>query len=283
MCSYIFRPQTRTSTKQGNRSTKKNNGVNKSLSIGKPRLNESLVEKISKDEFKTKQENKKQTSDVSFLSQLSVEGSKKIPKRPKSSQSFGMKNEKGRKLIENFKKVFKDKKLPKSEEKQSKKQYQSNHENIQNDDIFEKIKPRSKSKENNKADSLTEPIKVKLDSQKAALSVYQTRAGHRDSPSQPHQHIKKNSLRDQARPNVQMPPSKVFPKELALINKILITEKQKGTNKNTDILGLGVGNKKMMFISKGKILSKSVCIDVFFFALTGYRITNCRLTNFFIL
>ena len=74
--------------------------------------------------------------------------------------------------------------------------------------------------------------------------------------------MKKNSLREQIRPIVHVPPSKAFPKELAMINKLLISEKQKIIEQKSkaDAIDLGKNNKSSA--SKGKSLSKSVCIEV---------------------
>ena len=235
--------QRKSSKREGRDEKKKNNMPLGTMNMIKPNLNKSMVEKTGNNDVKNKTEDKKGLLDRSFLSQMSVEVPTCVPKRPKSSQGYMGKHHKGKNLIENFNKVFHEKKSLRITEKVSK-----------------KSSTRSKSKEN-KGDG-HEVIKIKAEP-KAAWSMYQTRCPYKESSSQQQQHLKKNTLREQARPIVNIPPTKAFPKELALINKLLITEKQKG--ERDEILGIsknGKNNCKNMIIStKEKALSRSVCVD----------------------
>ncbi len=99
-----------------------------------------------------------------------------------------------------------------------------------------------------------------LGSFKAAWGVYQSRGKHGEL--QKEQHMKKNSLRDQLRPMARVPPSKAFPKELELINKLLNAERMKARTRDENEGILGGGKNALFSKNKGKALSKSVCVDV---------------------
>jgi len=146
-----------------------------------------------------KNKKKKYDAEAFFLSQMSIDSSLHIPKRPKSSQSTINKHDDTKKLLERFNKSFKEKKgrcrtvkLPKT---------------------------RSKSKENTKG---IEYRRLSVTSLKADLkstnkSYYPQKETH---------HLRKSGLREQARPFLCVPPNKAFPREMKAINKLIIAEKQ---------------------------------------------------------
>lgn len=172
----------------------------KFISDSKQKLNHSMIERDSK--AKT---DKKQVNETTFLSQMSLDTPLRIARRPRSSTGFAGKNERGKKLLERFNKVFKElRAMDKS--------------------FAKKSLNKSKHKENEETGEMT-----KGDA-KGMWSVCKGRSTHKEV--QAHQHLKKHALREQVRPIVKCPPSKAFPKELAAINKLLLTENHKnGTKK----------------------------------------------------
>ena len=85
---------------------------------------------------------------------------------------------------------------------------------------------------------------------KTAWASYKTHNPYKEST-----HLKKNALREQVRPTVGIPPSKAFPKEMEVINKLLIAEKQRTQHKSKK---QNSSNNK-----KEKLLSKSSFVEVF--------------------
>ncbi len=178
----------------------------------------------------SKTEGGKHTPDVSFLSQMSVDA--EFPhRRPKSSQSF----------------------LPRSGQGKSKRRRPSPGKDdlLRRERSPQRASPDSCKKQNERKEGEWS----RLGSFKAAWSVYQTRT---DVEPRKEQHMRKNALRDQIRPAVRVPPSKAFPKELALINKLLTAERQKAQLPQKQ----QQERKAALFkANRGKALSKSVCID----------------------
>ena len=158
-------------------------------SITKRKLNCSMIEKGVKTD-------QKQVNETTFLSQISLDTPLQIARRPKSSTGPP---KKGKKLLERFNKVFKELRMI--------------DKSLTKDKVL--IKRKLKHKENRDEDIIID--------NKAALSAYKSKATHKEQP----QHLRKNVPREQVRPIVKFPPSKAFPKEMAAINKFLLTENQK--------------------------------------------------------
>lgn len=201
--------------------------TSREIVISKEKWNKSMIESSLKD---SKQ---KCNGGVSFLSHMSVDNSLRIPRRPKSSQGAISKHDEAKKLLERFNRSF-----LKDKEKRGRGRGLRHP----------KSQPRSKSKENTRgAEGKRFSIANLKADPKATWNPHRSHCQQKE----PH-HIRKNGLREHARPFPCVPPGKAFPREMKAINKLITAEKQ-----------MAKMRKEELDRSEGKTFSQSVLVFVF--------------------